>query len=358
MSSRDGNNRPIIIIRRRKKVAAAHHGGAWKVAYADFVTAMMAFFLLLWLLNTVTTEQRQGIADYFDTAGVSAYQGGARNVFGGETITQKGSSDSGSEPAVIPSATAPTPPGTTDTADATEPAETTSTGPQTPQPSGNAASGENSSAIAAPAPGDENALSLLRQLTGATGQSERQVQEPRTEAEVAAAKAAEADRKNLNATAMELRDAIRSQPELASLADRVIIEVIPEGMRVQLVDELRQPMFALGSANLLPQTRKLLGTVASAVGKLPNQIVVTGHTDATPYATLTAYGNWELSADRANATRRGLVGSGIPEARFSEVSGKAGTEPLLPEDPKNAANRRISILLLRQPVPSPTAVAP
>ena len=130
MSSRDTNNRPIIVIRRRKKVAAAHHGGAWKVAYADFVTAMMAFFLLLWLLNTVTTEERQGIADYFDTAGVSAYQGGARSVFGGETITQEGSSDSGGEPAIIHSVTAPTPPGTTDT---TESTETTSTGPQAPR---------------------------------------------------------------------------------------------------------------------------------------------------------------------------------------------------------------------------------
>jgi len=356
MSSSDTNNRPIIVIRRRKKVAAAHHGGAWKVAYADFVTAMMAFFLLLWLLNTVTTEERQGIADYFDTAGVSAYQGGARSVFGGETITQKGSSDSGGEPAVIYSVTAPTPPGTTDT---TESAETTSTGPQIPQPSGQAASGENSSAIAAPASGDENAMSLLRQLTGASGQSERQVPEASaSEAEIAAAKAAEADRKNLNAAAMELRQAIQSQPELASLADRVIIEVIPEGMRVQLVDELRQPMFALGSANLLPQTRKLLGTVASALGKVPNRIVVTGHTDATPFASLTAYGNWELSADRANATRRGLAGAGIADARFNEVSGKAGTEPLLPEDPKNAANRRISILLLRQPAPPASAIAP
>jgi chemotaxis protein MotB len=204
-------------------------------------------------------------------------------------------------------------------------------------------------------------MSLLRQLTGASGRSERQVKANGTEeaaAEDAAAKAAEADRKALNAAAMELRDAIRSQPELASLANRVIIEVIPEGMRVQLVDELRQPMFALGSANLLPQTRKLLSTVAGAVGKVPNQIVVTGHTDATPFATLTAYGNWELSADRANATRRGLVSSGIPDARFSEVSGKAGTEPLLPEDPKNAANRRISILLLRQPTPPATAIAP
>jgi chemotaxis protein MotB len=354
MSSREGGNRPIIVIRRRrKKASGGHHGGAWKVAYADFVTAMMAFFLLLWLLNTVTTEQRQGIADYFDTAGVSAFQGGARSIFGGETVTQKGSSDSGSDPAVIPSATAPTPPGTTDT---TETAETKTTGPETPQPSGEAASGESSSAVATPAPGDENAMSLLRQVTGANGRAERKAEGKGSEA--APETAAEKDRKDLDAAASELREAIYSQPDLAELANRVIIEVIPEGMRVQLVDELRQPMFALGSANLLPQTRKLLGSVAGTVGKLPNRIVVTGHTDATPFASQTAYGNWELSADRANATRRGLAAAGIQESRFYEVAGKAGTEPLLPEDPKNAANRRISILLLRQAEPAPPTASP
>lgn len=357
MSSREGGNRPVIVIRRRRKKAdGGHHGGAWKVAYADFVTAMMAFFLLLWLLNTVTTEQRQGIADYFDTAGVSSFQGGARSVFGGETITQKGSSDSGSDRAVVPSATAPTPPGTTDTTETAETPEAKTTGPETPQPSGQAASGESSSAVATAAPGDENAMSLLRQVTGANGRAERKAEGNGTE--TAAETAAEMDRKNLDAAANQLRETIYSQPELAEMADRVIIEVIPEGMRVQLVDELRQPMFALGSANLLPQTRKLLGTVAGAVGKLPNRIVVTGHTDATPFASQTAYGNWELSADRANATRRGLAAAGVPDARFYEVAGKAGTEPLLPEDPKAAANRRISILLLRQVEVVPATTSP
>ena len=337
---------PIIVRRKRKRKAEEHHGGAWKVAYADFVTAMMAFFLLLWLLNTTTTEQRQGIADYFDAVGASEYQGGARSVLGGETIVQAGSSDSGAAPAVIPLVVAPTPPGTTDTdLPATQSGETAP-----PRNTGEAAAGENSSVSPGPAPGEEDAKSLAPAPRRPGGEASAISQIPLGEASDAALaeETARREARNFNAVAADIRKAIAAAPELAALGDQVLVEATPKGLRVQLVDDEKRSMFASGSANPLPLTRSLLAAVARAIDKLPNRIVIAGHTDGTPFRRRDGFGNWELSAERANASRRALVSAGISEKRIFQVSGKADTEPLLPEDPRNPANRRISILLMHE----------
>ena len=308
------DNRPIIV-KKVKKVAGGHHGGAWKVAYADFVTAMMAFFLMLWLLNVTTDEQKAGIANYFSPSAASKATSGSGGVLGGQTIMAPGSLATGGAPAIV---MAISPPG--------EPGE-----PKPPQDSGDEASGENASgaftsAVATPAPGDVNALSdsLLAQ------------------------EMAKREEKRFEEAMAELKQSIQSIPELAELSRQIVVDVTPEGMRIQLVDEERKPMFTSGSATLPTQTRQLLAQVARIVNAMPNRVIIAGHTDAQAFRTGTGYSNWELSADRANAARRALLSAGVPQKRIYQVAGKADSEPLLPDAPFDATNRRISIVLLRE----------
>jgi chemotaxis protein MotB len=145
----------------------------------------------------------------------------------------------------------------------------------------------------------------------------------------------------------ELRQAIQDIPDLRNLAQNLIIDRTPEGLRIQLVDQERASMFPLGSATPNDNLRRLFGTIAQVVERLPNRISVTGHTDATPYNRAN-YSNWELSTDRANSSRRGLIDAGVPAARISHVVGKAEQEPLIADNPFDPRNRRISIVLLRQ----------
>ncbi|CCG07484.1 OmpA family protein [Pararhodospirillum photometricum] len=136
-------------------------------------------------------------------------------------------------------------------------------------------------------------------------------------------------------------------PALKALADSLLVDNTPEGLRIQIVDQDGVSMFPSGSSRLLPHTRELMGLVSKSIADLPNQVAIAGHTDATPYADPSGYGNWELSADRALASRRALLATGLGESRINRVEGKADTEPLLPEDKANARNRRITITLLR-----------
>lgn len=154
--------------------------------------------------------------------------------------------------------------------------------------------------------------------------------------------------KQLRSAMAEIMATISKNPELKGLMPHLVAEVRPEGLRIQLIDQDKISMFPSGSAELLPQTKKLLQIVAKLIGPLTNQLVISGHTDSRPYINPTRYSNWELSADRANATRRALISNGVPEDRFESVMGKEATEPFLPEDPAAASNRRISITLLRQ----------
>ena len=266
------DQRQVVVMKRRRRPRRhARHGGAWKVAYADFVTAMMAFFLLLWLLNVTTSDQRQGIADYFSPAGVSHAPSGSGGVLGGLTITVPGTLVSPGAPLAVPR-----------------------------------------EAGARPAPGRDGEARLF----------------------------AEVERK--------LLDALEGVPALAGIAGSIIVDRVPEGLRIQIVDQADRTMFPLGSARMYPQTREILDLVAQAVSPLPNRLSISGHTDGTRFARDDVYGNWELSTDRANASRRALVASGIGEDRIATVIGKADREPLLDDEPNSPRNRRISIVLLRE----------
>jgi chemotaxis protein MotB len=294
------SNIEIIVKKVKKGGHEAHHGGAWKVAYADFVTAMMAFFLLLWLLNATTEEQRRGISDYFAPASVSHSQSGAGGLLGGRAISVPGAQVSGTS---TPSVNVPLTPG----------------------------EGES----AADARGPERGGAVIS--------------DKKTDEEQAAARAAaQAEEERFADAERELKEAIQQAPELQGLEENLMIDRTPEGLRVQIVDQEGKPMFALGSAKPLERTTLLLAKVAQVIQNLPNRISVTGHTDALPYkGNQKGYSNWELSSERALATRRTLVDSGLAQDRLAMVVGRAAEEPLLPEDPNSARNRRISIVLLR-----------
>ena len=299
----------IIIVKKVVKGGGGHHGGAWKVAYADFVTAMMAFFLLLWLLNAVTEDQLQGIANYFAPVAVSDSATGSGGVLGGQTITKDGTMKHLGAP---PTMTVDLPP------------------------------------VSAGEGGDDAEQS-------AEGGDEEETLSKKSEAEVSESEverlAKEAEDKQFDEAKDALRKAVDGVPELKQLSDSLIVDNTAEGLRIQIVDQEGLAMFPRGSASMYDHTRKVLELVAKVVSEMPQKLAISGYTDATKYVTKRGYGNWELSADRANASRRALLELGVPEDRFSRIAGKAATDPLLPDDPTNPRNRRLSLVLLRGSAP-------
>jgi chemotaxis protein MotB len=287
------SNKPVLIKKVKKVIGGGHHGGAWKVAYADFVTAMMAFFLLMWLINTTSPEQKRGIADYFAPASVSRSTQGSDGLLGGTAFQKDGARASGSNRQVDAEL---------------NPENLRSEG-------GGDANGEQAGKVDATA-------------TSSTLASRREG------AEFASAEAS-------------LRQALQDLPEFAELSKHLIMDQTPEGLRIQLVDQEGRAMFQGSSAEPLPRTRHLLEAVAKVIEALPNRISISGHTDATTPAG-GGYTNWDLSSDRANAARRVLEAQGIDSDRIYQVTGKAASEPLYPDDPEQPANRRISIVLLRE----------
>mgnify|MGYP000238769397 CR=1 FL=1 len=278
-------------------VEAGHHGGAWKVAYADFVTAMMAFFLLLWLLNVTTDEEKNAISNYFDPTHpqVSDSLSGAGGVMGGLSMTPEGSMATNVQNIV------------------------------------------NENPDAAP--------------------NARKKNEKSSPKEKAKEKAKEILRKKEDEKFKKAEDAIKQaiqeSPELAELAKNLMVDMTPEGLRIQIVDQEGKPMFASGSARMYEKTKTLMTKIATIVKSTPNDISVRGHTDSVPYGAGADYTNWELSSDRANASRRVILDAGIPMERVNNVVGKADTDHLLPDDPNNAQNRRISIILLKEELTNP-----
>lgn len=327
---------PIIIIKKIKKGhAGAHHGGAWKVAYADFVTAMMAFFLLLWLLNATTQEQRKGISDYFAPASVSRTTSGSGALLGGMTMTKDGALNARGQPVRVPLPTSEdvvVDPSDDDAEVLRRMPEMDGPNDQAPEHAADANNGK--------LPGKQGAKDPT---TLSDNDIERVV--------------SEREEKLFSQAEQELRQAISTSPDLKKLAESLLIDQTPEGLRIQIVDQDQLSMFAIGSASPNPQTRQLLAEVAKVVAKLPNRIAVSGHTDSTPYSANSTYTNWELSTDRAQASRRMLVDDGLPSERIQRVMGKADREPLIANDPASPRNRRISIVLLRESVadamPSP-----
>ena len=292
------SDRPILIKKIKKVQGGGHHGGAWKVAYADFVTAMMAFFLLMWLINTTDPEQKRGIAEYFAPASVSATTSGSGGILGGTALGEDGSKSSGSMSVTELAPEAP--------ADAPE----------------EAGQSQNLAAASEEALRDEIARREAADFTSA---------------------------------AESLRQAMQSMPELAELSKHLIIDQTPEGLRIQLVDQEGRSMFDQNSGRPNARAQLLLRAVARVVNRLPNRISITGHTSAQPGSNRASGPNdWALSAERANQSRLVLQGAGVDPDRIYSVAGKAGSDPLYPDDPTLAGNRRIAIVLLREAPVLPT----
>jgi chemotaxis protein MotB len=284
-----------IIIKKVKKNDHGAHGGAWKVAYADFVTAMMAFFLLLWLLNAVTQEQLEGISDYFSPISTDSTTSGGAGLMAGEKVTNHGVFD-------------------TDAA----------------------------------SPGAVVELPVSRdQGTDSESMTLDADEEVGPSSDDSARKLAHIEDQQFRKAEEQLRLAIEGAPQLKQLAKSLLVDNTPEGLRVQIIDQERLPMFPRGSAEMYLHTRKILELVAKVVQQMPQDIAISGHTDATKFAADNGYSNWELSADRANAARRALIKSGVPPERIARVVGKAATDPLLADEPEAPGNRRLTVVLLR-----------
>jgi chemotaxis protein MotB len=286
MTAASTNQRPIVIKKIKKVVGGGHHGGAWKVAYADFVTAMMAFFLLMWLINTTTPEQKRGIADYFAPASVSQTTSGSGGMLAGKSLSEEGvRADKGSP--IVDSA-------------------------------GGVSSASESS------------------------QSQAEAAEEAAEKAKKAAQDADFEKAEIS-----IRQAMQQMPEIAELSKQVIMEITPEGLRIQIIDQEGRSMFPPGDSRPYERTQRVLTAISGVIMQLPNRLAIAGHTDGSP-PSRSGQSNWELSAERANAARRILASSGVPGDRVSLISGKADSEPLFPDDPTLPGNRRISITLLRE----------
>ncbi|MES1998701.1 MAG: flagellar motor protein MotB [Pseudomonadota bacterium] len=272
--------RPIIV-KRIKKSGGGHHGGAWKIAYADFVTAMMAFFLLMWLLGSTTKGELQGIAEYFQTPLKVAMSGGS-------------------------------------------------------------GSGDSSSVIKG---GGKDLTKQVGQINKANNPAQKKTYD---------LKAAQADMERIEASRLKalkgrIEAAIDANPTLKQFKKQLLLDITTEGLRIQIVDEKNRPMFALSKATLEPYTKEILHDIGHTLNDVPNKISLSGHTDASPYSGGGAgYSNWELSADRANASRRELIAGGMDEGKILRVVGLASAVPIDKNDPFNPINRRISIIVMNK----------
>jgi chemotaxis protein MotB len=367
MAGKQGGKGRAVIIKKEEVIEGGHHGGAWKVAYADFVTAMMAFFLLMWLLNATTEEQRRGLADYFTPTNVmSQGSSGSGRIFGGRTPFERGElvSDRGAK-SVVPGQSEQSNDQDDPEFDQAPNASTRGAAEDQRRPEGNQPdpgggkgtrasaqagareSGGGTAAVASP--NQAQALGQAQRLANAgsgTQSSNPTVLGRPIDDAAMRAEMERRERESFDQAAEQMRDAVRNDPSLKDLSNQLAIDQTPEGLRIQLLDEERSPMFASGSAVLNDRARALLMKVAPVVAKMNQRLSIAGHTDATPFRG-SDRSNWELSAERANATRRLLVEQGIAEARLRSVTGNADRDPLLPADPFAAVNRRIAITVLR-----------
>ncbi|MBV4531670.1 flagellar motor protein MotB [Pseudomonas sp. SWRI107] len=269
------NNQPIII-KRVKRFGGGHHGGAWKIAFADFATAMMAFFLVLWLLSTATPEQKLAIAGYFkDPIGFS--ESGTPYII-----------DLGGTPELAPEKTI------------------------------------NPEVKSEPTP--DTSLQLDKDKVETLAE--------------------QVERERLELLLQELQNKVEENPQLQKFKDQILFEITQDGLRIQIMDAENRPMFDIGSARLQPYFEDILLAMADTIKAVPNKISVSGHTDAKPFAGMGDFGNWELSANRANAARRALVAGGYPDGQVARVVGYASSSLFDRKNPFNPVNRRIDIIVL------------
>ncbi len=349
----NARRRPVIIVRRDEAEEAPHHGGAWKVAYADFVTAMMAFFLLMWLLNATTEQQRTGLADYFAPTNLFGRSAsGSGQPFGGRTPNDDGTSvSSDGAPQSIRGQSQPEQRDLQDDdpdAQALSRSWTDATQDDDSDPTLSGPNGKSTAPAQKPGTGHQSMVQggdyAAARLTPS------QTPDPTAQTE------AQHERQVLEQTGAQLLDAIRRDPALQDVAGQLMIDNVPEGLRIQVVDADHRPMFALGSSAPTRRVQDLMQKVVPSLIGLPNAIAISGHTDALTYRGQDK-GNWELSSERANATRRILVDAGLPDDRIRSVTGNADRDLLLPADPLNPANRRITITVLRHTAAPPAGAA-
>lgn len=271
----------LIIIKKVKKGGHKHHGGSWKIAYADFVTAMMAFFLLMWLIASLNKAQREGIAEYFKQPIKISYFGGD-NV-GNQQIRLKGG------------------------------------GPNLKDTNGQVSTTDKAAA--------KDSQQQNNQIIQANKNETSKLEELKSKISLS----------------------IDNDPSLSGLKDQMLMEITNEGLRIQLIDNDKQPMFDVGSEKLNPKSEPIFMKIAKLLNGVPNKLTIQGHTDAHPYHNPDEleYTNWELSAQRANAARRALVKSGLDENKVMTVIGYSSTMLLDKKDPFNAVNRRISIIVMK-----------
>jgi len=271
-----------IIIKRIKKGGHGHHGGAWKIAYADFVTAMMAFFLLMWLLGSTTEGDKKGIADYFQSPLKIALLASGSGAGDASHLIKGGGQD-------------------------------------VTRSSGQVKNGD---------------IDSKRKTVNLQALKDEQ---------------SRAERERLERLKQKVEEKIEQNPKLAALKSQIRLDMTADGLRIQIVDENQRPMFASGSAVVQPYMRELLREIGAVLAEVPNRLTLEGHTDAAPFSGGgLAYGNWELSADRANASRRELMSGGLPDDRMLRVQGLAASLPFDAGDPLSAANRRISIIVMNR----------
>ncbi len=285
-----GNNQPPKIVIVKKYIVdghGGHHGGAWKVAYADFVTAMMAFFLLLWILGATTEKQRKSIADYFTPSLVELKKNsaGSNGMFGGSSITDKDNyahkaQQTGTRTLTIPAG----------------------------------ATGGN------------------REGSGEKGSLRNSMQAQ--------------DQANFAKLKRQVEAQIQASAKLAKLGKHVRFVMTRDGMRIDLIDDADYSMFALGTTALVPEASELVALVADAIRTTANPIMIRGHTDSLAFGDPRSMNNWMLSSGRAEATRRRLLLGGVPEARFERIEGVADREPIVTDNPSDARNRRVAVTLL------------
>jgi len=274
------DEKPTIVVKKIKKIAAGHHGGAWKIAYADFVTAMMAFFLLMWLLGSTAQGDLQGIAEYFKTPLKVALSGGS-GAGSAESIINGGGKDLTRKDGQV----------------------------------------------------NKNSEVLLQK----TNLNISKAQQAKDEAEIL---------KQLKA---RIQATIDADPKLNKFRNQLLLDITQDGLRIQIVDEKNRPMFDKSKAELQPYARDLLRLIGKTLNGVNNKISLSGHTDALPYPNgEKSYSNWELSADRANASRRELVYGGMDESKILQVLGLSSAIPLDKKDPLNPINRRISIIVMNK----------
>ncbi len=360
-----------IVIRREEIVAGSHHGGAWKVAYADFVTAMMAFFLLMWLINATTEKQRRGLADYFSPVGPTTRStSGSGRPFGGLTPNETGSMVSNRGYVSNTDQTGRPPPEEQPTLQSPS-SNGTPSGPASGEASPKNVSNQFGTAKFAAPQTDPDAVAIEgdSNLPGASGRADAdqdadsdgdQPQSsthdlPKATPVAVPVVAREADtsitdklaQQRLATAAAAIKRALQSDPGIGDTAKQVAIDVTPDELRIQIFDAEGKPMFDPGATEPNARARRILAQVAPVLAHLGEPISIVGHTDAMPCAGR-CRSNWDLSAARAESTRAALVAGGLSDQQIAGVAGLADHELLLPSQPAAPANRRVVMIVHRR----------